>query len=89
MNSNKLDNKKIVRILLRVSSNQQLEADGDLNVQRRLILDYVESHKEWILDKKEYFEGSNSGYKNSVADREVLQTALQDAKNKEFDILVA
>ena len=53
MNSNKLDNKKIVRILLRVSSNQQLEADGDLNVQRRLILDYVESHKEWILDKKE------------------------------------
>lgn len=89
MNSNKLDNKKIVRILLRVSSNQQLEADGDLNVQRRLILDYVESHKEWILDKKEYFEGSNSGYKNSVADREVLQTALQDAKNKEYDILVA
>lgn len=89
MNSNKLDNKKIVRILLRVSSNQQLEADGDLNVQRRLILDYVESHKEWMLDKKEYFEGSNSGYKNSVADREVLQTALQDAKNKEYDILVA
>ena len=49
-----------IRILLRVSSNQQLEADGDLTVQRQLVLDYIDQHKEWELDEKEYFEGSNS-----------------------------
>lgn len=81
-------NKKRVRILLRVSSDRQLEADGDLSIQRLLILEYVKSHPDWILDDKEYFEGSNSGYKNSVADREVLQEAYGDAGNHEYDILV-
>ena len=80
---------KRVRMLLRVSSNQQLEADGDLSVQRQLVLEYIEKRSDWKLDEKEYFEGSNSGYKNSVADRDVLQDALQDARNKEYDILVA
>lgn len=80
---------KKVRMLLRVSSNQQLEADGDLSVQRELVKDYVKEHNDWELDSKEYFEGSNSGYKNSVADRNVLQEALQDAQAKEYDILVA
>ena len=60
--------RKRVRILLRVSSNQQLEADGDLSVQRQLVTEYVTSHSEWVLDTKEYFEGSNSGYKNAVSD---------------------
>lgn len=80
---------KRVRMLLRVSSNQQLEADGDLSVQRQLVLEYIEKRSDWKLDEKEYFEGSNSGYKTSVADRDVLQDALQDARNKEYDILVA
>ena len=79
---------KRVRMLLRVSSNQQLEADGDLNVQRQLVKDYIFSQSDWQLDEKEYFEGSNSGYKNAVADRNILQEALQDAKAKEYDILV-
>lgn len=79
---------KKVRILLRVSSNQQLEADGDLNVQRQIVVDYVRNHEDWILDDKEYFEGSNSGYKNSVEQRDVLQDAMHDAINKEYDILV-
>lgn len=80
---------KRARILLRVSSSQQLEADGDLTVQRQLVQDYIFSHEDWILDEKEYFEGSSSGYKNPVASRNVLQDALQDARNKEYDILVA
>lgn len=80
---------KKVRILLRVSSNQQLEADGDLSVQRQLVVEYIEEHDDWILDDKEYFEGSNSGYKNAVADRDVLQEALRDAEKSEYDILVA
>ena len=79
---------KRVRMLLRVSSNQQLEADGDLSVQRQLVKDYISNQPDWQLDEKEYFEGSNSGYKNAVADRDVLQEALQDAKAKEYDILV-
>lgn len=80
---------KKVRILLRVSSNQQLEADGDLGVQRQLVKEYVMKHSDWILDGKEYFEGSNSGYKNAVIDRDILQEALRDAKAGEYDILVA
>lgn len=80
---------KRVRMLLRVSSNQQLEADGDLSVQRQLVKEYVEKQADWKLDTKEYFEGSNSGYKNAVADRDVLQEALNDAQKREYDILVA
>ena len=79
---------KRVRMLLRVSSNQQLEADGALSVQRQLVKDYISNQSDWQLDEKEYFEGSNSGYKNAVADRNILQEALQDAKAKEYDILV-
>ena len=79
---------KRVRMLLRVSSNQQLEADGELSVQRQLVKDYISNQSDWQLDEKEYFEGSNSGNKNAVADRDVLQEALQDAKAKEYDILV-
>ena len=84
-----LNKKKKVRMLLRVSSNQQLEADGDLSVQRQLVAEYVYQHKDWILDAREYFEGCNSGYKNAVQDRDVLQQALQDAEKREYDILVA
>lgn len=79
---------KRVRILLRVSSNQQLEADGDLTIQRQIILDYIKKHEDWALDGKEYFEGGTSGYQNSVDSRDKLQEALKDARNGEYDILV-
>lgn len=78
---------KRVRILLRVSSDQQLEANGDLSIQRQLVVQYIQQHENWILDSKEYFEGSKSGYKNSIADRNILQEALADAKKGEYDIL--
>lgn len=80
---------KRVRILLRVSSNQQLEADGDLSVQRQLVRDYIRQHVDWLLDDKEYFEGSSSGYKNAVEKRDILQEALADAQKGEYDILAA
>jgi len=80
---------KRVRVLLRVSSNQQLEADGDLSVQRQLVRDYIRQHDDWLLDDKEYFEGSRSGYKNAVDKRDILQEALADAKKGEYDILAA
>lgn len=78
---------KRVRMLLRVSSNQQLEADGDLSVQRQLVKEYIKQQEDWILDEKEYFEGSSSGYKNTVMKREALQEAMEDARNQEYDIL--
>ncbi len=86
--SNSEVHKKRVRMLLRVSSDQQLELDGDLTVQRQIVLEYVKTYPDWILDEKEYFEGGVSGYKNSVSDREVLQEAYRDAQNHEYDILV-
>lgn len=86
--SDKDRSKKRVRMLLRVSSGRQLESDGDLTVQRQLVLEYVNSHPDWILDEKEYFEGGVSGYKNSVSERDELQRALIDAGKGEYDILV-
>lgn len=83
----KEQDKKIVRILLRVSSDQQLEADGDLGIQRQIVIEDIRQHPDWIIDSKEYFEGSNSGYKNSISERDVLQEALKDAENGEYDIL--
>lgn len=81
-----------VRYLLRVSSNHQLDADGDLYAQRRLVQDYIQKQEDWCLDeadtKKEYYEGGVSGYKNSIDKRDVLNQIKEDAKNKEFDILV-
>ena len=79
---------KKVRMLLRVSSNQQLEADGDLSIQREIVKEYIAKHEDWQLDDKEYFEGGISGYKNAVSDRNVLQEALIDAQKREYDILV-
>lgn len=81
-------NSKRIRMLLRVSSNQQLETDGDLTIQRQIILDYIKKHEDWVLDGKEYFEGGTSGYKNNVDCRDKLQEALKDARNGEYDILV-
>lgn len=75
-------------MLLRVSSNQQLESDGDLSIQRQILLDYIHRQSEWILNDKEYFEGSKSAYKNTSKQRDILQEILQDAKDKQFDILV-
>ena len=42
--------KKRVRMLLRVSSNQQLEEDGDLGIQRQLVKEFIAQHEEWHLD---------------------------------------
>lgn len=79
---------KRARMLLRVSSDQQLEADGDLKVQRQIVFEYIQQNENWIFDGKEYFEGGVSGYKNSVEERDALQEAYKDARNKEYDILV-
>ena len=52
-------------------------------------MEYISKHSDWVLDEKEYFEGSKSGYKTAVSDRDTLQEAMKDAKKQEYDILVA
>lgn len=79
---------KKVRMLLRVSSNHQLDPDGDLKIQREIVMEYILAHEDWQLDVKEYFEGAQSGYRNHVKDRAILYEVLEDAKMQEFDILV-
>ena len=57
-------------------------------LERRILVEYIQKQEESISDEKEYFEGSKSAYKNTASQREILQEILQDAQNKEFDILV-
>lgn len=85
-----MNDKIIARMLLRVSSRQQLDADGDLPTQRRIVENYIRAKEGWKLDdiKSEYHELGVSGYKNSVEDRTVLQEILADAKRHEFQVLV-
>lgn len=78
---------KRVRTLLRVSSKQQLH-DDDIPIQRAEAKQYIAKHTDWVFDK-EYLEKGISAYHNGVEDREVLQEIMQDAKNGEFDILLA
>ena len=77
---------KRVRTLLRVSSKQQLH-DDDIPMQRAEAEQYIAKQPEWEFDK-EYVEKAVSAFKNSVADREILQKILEDAKRHEFDILL-
>ena len=89
MKNMKENTKKTVRILLCANSTYQSETDETLSIQRELIIDEVKKHQNWILDSKEYVVGNNVGDKNSVTDRNVLQEALRDAENREYDILVS
>jgi DNA invertase Pin-like site-specific DNA recombinase len=85
-----MQNEYIVRMLLRVSTKRQTDAEGDLPTQRNLVRNYIEKQAGWKLDeeKPEYFEGGISGFKNSVSDRKALQEILEDAKRAEFHVLV-
>ncbi|MGN0426716.1 MAG: recombinase family protein [Agathobacter sp.] len=78
---------KRVRTLLRVSSRQQLH-DDDIPIQRAEAKQYIERQPGWVFDR-EYLEKGISAYHNGVEDRAVLQEIMQDAGNKEFDILLA
>lgn len=78
--------KKRVRTLLRVSSKQQLH-DDDIPIQRAEAEQYIAKQPDWVFDR-EYIEKAVSAYKNTVNDREVLLEILEDARNREFDILL-
>lgn len=77
---------KRVRTLLRVSSRQQLH-DDDIPMQRAEAERYIAMRSDWEFDR-EYIEKAVSAYKNSAAEREVLQEILSDAKKQQFDVLL-
>ncbi|WP_368900701.1 recombinase family protein [Oceanobacillus oncorhynchi] len=81
-------NKKIVRTLYRVSTKRQLKEE-DIPVQRNACLKYLRRMENWHFDEKNsYIEKGVSGFRKSSAERDVIQTILEDAKNKEFDVLL-
>lgn len=81
-----MNQKKRVRSLLRVSSKQQLH-DDDIPIQRAEIANYISKQPDWVFDK-EYIEKAISAFKNTVQEREVLLQILEDAKEKQFDVLL-
>lgn len=81
-----MNQKKRVRSLLRVSSKQQLH-DDDIPIQRAEIANYISKQSDWVFDK-EYIEKAISAFKNTVQEREVLLQILEDAKAKQFDVLL-
>ena len=78
---------KRVIFLLRVSTDAQLDKDGDMKVQRALLQEEMTKHPDWKFCG-EYVEAGVSAYKNSISQRVALQEILQRAKKKEFDILL-
>ena len=60
---------------------------NDIPIQRAEAEHYISDRPDWVFDK-EYIEKAVSAYKNSVKDREVLMEILEDAKERQFDILL-
>ena len=77
---------KRVNCLYRVSSKQQLHED-DIPVQRAECKLFIDKMEDWEFNK-EYLEPAVSGFKTPIEKRKVLQTILEDAKSKKFDVLL-
>jgi DNA invertase Pin-like site-specific DNA recombinase len=75
---------KIKRVvtLLRVSTERQ-----DTEMQRDDCMAYIKTRTDWEF-KREYEEPGVSAYKTAVADRDILQEVIRDAKSGEFDVLL-
>ena len=77
---------KKVNCLYRVSSKQQLHED-DIPVQRAECKLFIDKMTDWEFNR-EYLESAVSGFKTPIEKRKVLQTILEDAKAKKFDVLL-
>ncbi|WP_422660438.1 recombinase family protein [Paenibacillus sp. EC2-1] len=81
---NKLN--KRVATLYRVSMKSQLD-DDEIPMQQRACRSFIEKQDGWKL-VKEYTEKGVSGFKVSIANRDVIQQARQDAEKGLFDVLL-
>ncbi len=77
---------KKVACFYRVSTKMQLEED-DIPMQRKACLSFISKNPSWEFDR-EYIEKGVSGYHNSESRRGVLLQMKNDAKSKEFDVLL-
>ncbi len=89
-----MDPENLVRCaaLVRVSTNKQAqrrnESDETLPVQRQAIRQFLQQyHQDWQLIE-EYAEEGVSAYRNTSADRDVLQDVLLAASQRKFDVLL-
>jgi site-specific DNA recombinase len=82
-----MDVKKRVACLYRVSTQMQVSADDDLPVQRNACKEFIGKHPEWEFCC-EYLEKGVSGYKKTLAERDVLQQVRADAELRLFDVLL-
>jgi site-specific DNA recombinase len=77
--------------LYRVSTARQVLHRGDdeesLPLQRTAVRRFVEAHAGWKL-VHEFSEEGVSAFKQSSADRDILQDVLRQAGTHEFDVLV-
>lgn len=78
--------KKKVACLYRVSTKTQVDGD-DIPMQRNACRDFIDRQDDWKL-YKEYLEKGVSGYKNTFADRDVLLELQEEARQKNFDVLL-
>ena len=75
-----------VYCLYRVSTDQQVDENNEIQMQKIACRDYIKN-QNWCL-LKEISEIGVSGFKTEVAARESLQGILDDARNGLFDILL-
>lgn len=77
---------KRVNCLYRVSSRQQLHED-DIPMQRAECRAFIDKINDWCFNK-EYLEPAVSGFKTPIEKRKVLQSLLEAAKAKQFEVLL-
>lgn len=77
---------KRVACLYRVSKKQQLN-DGDIPVQKKARREFITTKEGWQLIK-EYEEKGVCGFRISSLQRAVLMSAMNDAEQSLFDILL-
>ena len=84
-NGTSKENKRVAT-LYRVSTKGQLDGN-DIPMQQRACRGYIDRQDNWTL-VKEYIERGVSGFKVSMANRDVIQQAKDDAEKGLFDVLL-
>ena len=75
-----------VYCLYRVSTEQQANENNEIQMQQIACRDYIKNQGWYLL--KEISEVGVSGFKTEVAERDGVQSILEDARNSLFDILL-
>ncbi len=80
------ENIKRVACFYRVSTKQQVTED-DIPMQRNACMEFIKSRPDWCFSR-EYLEKGVSGYKIKASDREMMEILKEDARQKQFDVIL-